>query len=177
MLTAYVKDYGPIRPDQSLAIPKEVRVALLAMDNVKLGSMKYNRSSKRSLHYRAMLQFGAQSGVRLDECTVGRSGEWDKRKISRRSLLWCINGMIVHNPSPSQLWSLSEKTRDGACVLPGCSKCDPFSTNHGGKVMFLPFKPSHAYNAATALRDIELADPVMELNIRAGTPLFQLESG
>ena len=177
MLTIYVKDFGPIRPDQSLPIPKEVLVALLALDNVKLGNMKYCRSTQQSLHYRAMLQFGAQSGVRLDECTVGRSGEWDKRKMSRRSLMWRINGSIVHSPSPSQLRSMSEKSRDGACVLPGCSKCDPFGMKHGAKVIFLPFKPGHAYNAATALRDIELADPIMELHVRSDTPLFQLASG
>ena len=91
--------------------------------------------------------------------------------------MWRINGAIVHSPSPAQLRALSEKSRDGACVLPGCSKCDPFGMKHGAKVMFLPFKPGHAYNAATALRDIELADPIMELYDRADTPLFQLDSG
>ena len=177
MLTKYVITYGPIRPDQSLAIPKPVFVALLAVDDVKLGRMQYSRRSKQGVHLRAMLQTGAQSGLRLDECSVGRSRSWDKRKISRRSLRWRIKGKIVHSPSPAQLQTLSEVDRDGACLLPGCSKCDPFGTKHGSKVIFLPFKPSHAYNAATALRDLELAEPIMELEIREQTPLFQLDTG
>ena len=69
MLTLYVKDYGPIRPDQSLPIPKAVLVALLALGNIKLGSMQYNRTTKHSLHYHAMLNLGLNlefgCGVRL----------------------------------------------------------------------------------------------------------------
>ena len=56
-------------------------------------------------------------------------------------------------------------------------KCDPFGTKHGSKVIFLPFKPSHAFNAATALRDLELEEPIMELQIREQIPLFQLDTG
>jgi integrase len=177
MLTRYVISYGPIRPDQSLAIPKPVFIALLALDDVQLGRMKYSKRSKQGVHLRAMLQTGAQSGLRLDECSVGRTRSWDKRKISRRSLRWRIKGRIVHSPSPAQLGALSEVDRDGACLLPGCSKCDPFGTKHGSKVIFLPFKPSHAFNAATALRDLELAEPIMELHLREMTPLFQLDNG
>jgi integrase len=177
MLTRYVIAYGPIRPDQSLAIPKPVFVALLALDEEKLGRMQYSKRSKQGVHFRAMLQTGAQSGLRLDECSVGRSRSWDKRKISRRSLRWRIKGQIVHSPSPAQLNALPEVDRDGACLLPGCSKCDPFGTKHGSKVIFLPFKPGHAFNAATALRDLELAEPIMELQLREQTPLFQLDSG
>ena len=177
MLTRYVIAYGPIRPDQSLAIPKPVFIALLALDDVQLGRIRYSKRSKMGVHLRAMLQTGAQSGLRLDECSVGRTRSWDKRKMSRRSLRWRIKGQIVHSPSPAQLGALSEVDRDGACLLPGCSKCDPFGTKHGSKVIFLPFKPSHAFNAATALRDLELAEPIMELQIREQTPLFQLDTG
>ena len=138
--------------------------------------MRYSKGSKQGVHFRAMLQTGAHAGVRLDECSVGRTRSWDKRKMSRRSLRWRINGKIVHSPSPAQLGALSEADRDGAALLPGCSECDPFGTERGSKVVFLPFKPSHAFNAATALRDLELAEPIMELQLREQTPLFQLDT-
>ena len=55
MLTRYVIAYGPIRPDPSLAIPKAVFVALLALDGVNLGRMRYSKGSKQGVHFRAII--------------------------------------------------------------------------------------------------------------------------
>ena len=55
LLTRYVITYGPIRPDQSLAILKPVFIALLALDEVQLGRMRYSKRSKQGIHLWAML--------------------------------------------------------------------------------------------------------------------------
>ena len=178
MLTQFVADYGPIRPDQSLPLPTPVINALLSIPSgTLLGSYTLNWTSGEGKHLRAMLETGLQSGIRLDEATVGRSHKWDKRKMSRRSLSWRINGQIFASPSPAQLSNLSEATRDGAILLPACSKCDQFGNKHGDKIMFFPFQSSHSYNACTALRDLELHRPIVDLQTRGSTPLFTLEDG
>ena len=56
LLTRYVITYGPIRPNQSFAIPKPVFIALLALDEVQLGRMRYSKRSKQGIHLLAMLQ-------------------------------------------------------------------------------------------------------------------------
>ena len=65
---------------------------------------------------------------------------------------------------------------DGACVKPATSECDRWGNKHGGKVMFLPFRPGRTWNGARALRDYELRYPVSPAN-RDTEPLFASSPG
>lgn len=43
-------------------------------------------------HIRAVLEMAAQSGVRLNKCTIGKYNDWDLSKMSKASVTWCISG-------------------------------------------------------------------------------------
>ena len=175
ILTEFVTDYGPILPDQSVPIPTPVLTAMLTLpEGTKLGSRVLCWSDLEMLSFRTSIEVGAQSGVRLDEVTVGRSNKWDKRKMSRASLTWYIAGQREAVPSLLQLQHLT--LNDGCYLLPACSKCDRWGTKHGGKAMFFPYRPTHVYNACRALRDLELAHPVPAA-ARPTTPLLVDNAG
>ena len=170
MLTLYVRQYGPIQPDKALPFPKTVLERLLNMpDGTKLGKFTLNWTSQVGRNLRAMFEMAAQSGVRLDECTTGARDEWDLSKMSMASAVWYIGGQYVHDPTPLQLRSLTE--RDGLCLTPATSKCDRWGDKHGGKIMFFPFRPTHLWNGCRAMRDRELYFPVKG-EARLTTPLF-----
>ena len=179
ILTRYVAEYGPILPDQSLPIPKPMLAALFTLPTgTKLGSRSLNLDDQGDCATKTACELAAESGCRLDELTVGQSKTWDKRKMSRASVVWFIAGQYWPSsahpfPSPTQLKSLTEV--DGACATPACSKCDRWGNKHGSKTIFLPFRPSHTYNAARALRDYELKFPCTQN--RDTTPLFQSADG
>ena len=63
-----------------------------------------------------------------------------------------------------------------ASIIPATSKCDRWGKKHGNKPIILPFRTGRAYNAAKALRDMELADPVYGQQ-RSDTPLFRDAAG
>ena len=178
MLTAHVAEYGPLLPDQSMAPPKRVITALLSIpDNTKLGRYVLHWSDPEMVDFRAMYEVSLQSGLRLDECTVGIKKCFDKRKMSRRSLMWKINNTIIISPTDTQLRSLSTAHGDGAILLPACSKTDAWGNKHGHKAMFFPFHEEHTWNAASALRTLELTRPVLSADEREQTPLFRLADG
>ena len=172
MLTAYVREFGPIQPDKALPFPKPVLERLLNMPNgTKLGKFTLQWSSQIGRNLRAMFEMAAQSGVRLDECTTGKRDEWDLSKMSRASAVWYISGQYVYDPTPSQLRGLTE--RDGLCLIPATSKCDFDGSKHGGKIMFFPFRANHMWNGCRAFRDLELHFPVRGAD-RDSTPLFSI---
>ena len=175
ILTEYVIDYGPIQPHSSVPVPLPVIEAMLALaTGTKLGSRTLDWSDEGHLSVRTAIEVGCQSGVRLDEITVGRSKKWDKRRMSRAHLTWLIAGELVPSPSRLQLQSLTAD--DGAYLRPACSKCDRWGTKHGGKPMFFPYRPQHVFNACRALRDVELHFPVRPTQ-RATTPLLTQDGG
>ena len=63
-----------------------------------------------------------------------------------------------------------------ASIAPATSKFGRWGKKHGNKPVILPFRKGRAYNAASALRDMELADPVYG-HERADTPLFREAQG
>lgn len=175
MLTAHVAEYGPLLPDQSLAPPQRVIAALLSLPNgAALGKYELDWSDPEMVDFRAMYEVSLQSGLRLDECTVGVKKTFDKRKMSRRSLMWSIDGDIVISPTAAQLQSLNEARGDGAILIPACSKTDAWGNKHGHKAMFFPFHTGHIWNAASALRTMELTRPILSVQDRELTPLFRL---
>ena len=178
MLTLHVAEYGPLLPDQSLAPPQKVIAALLSIPSgTKLGTYTLHWDDASMIDFKAMYEVSLQSGVRLDECSVGIKKKFDKRKMSRRSLMWRINGEIIVSPSAQQLLSLCERRGDGAILLPACSKMDAWGNKHGHKAMFFPFHTGHIWNAATSLRAMELDRPIVSPEERALTPLFRLADG
>ena len=70
-------------------------------DGTKLGKFTLNWTSQVGRNLRAMLEMAGQSGVRLDECTMGKRDEWDLSKMSMASAVWYIGGQYVHDPTPS----------------------------------------------------------------------------
>ena len=175
ILTEYVAEYGPILPDQALPFPKQVLAALLHLPSgTRLGSVEFDRRERAHFNTLVMFETGVETGLRLDETSISRSGVWNKSKMSRASLVWRINGIHVTNPTPEQLRCLTE--HDGACLSPATSKCDRWGNKHGHKTMFLPFRPSRTWNAARALRDMELRYPCPQAQ-RANEPLFTSAPG
>ena len=178
MLTSHVAEFGPLLPDQSLAPPKRVIEAVLNLpQGSKLGSYILNWDDDELVDFRAMYETSLQSGVRLDECAVGIKKVFDKRKMSRRHLMWLIDGETIVSPTREQLLSLNAARGDGAILIPACSKSDRWGNKHGHKAMFFPFNSVHSWNAAAALRKLELQRPILAEVDRDTTPLFRLGDG
>ena len=180
IFTEYVADFGPILPDQALPPPRQMLAAMLNLPSgTQLGSKKLDYNNQRDLSFKTMIEVGAESGVRLDECTIGTSRKWNKSKMARASLVWRIGGQLypsaVNLPaSPQQLRDLTED--DCGALSPATSKCDRWGNKHGHKTIFLPFRPNHIWNGARALRDYELAFPCHPEQ-RSNTPLFESSPG
>ena len=175
MLTSHVAEFGPLLPDQSLAPPKPVITALLNLPNgTKLGSYTLQWDDHDMVDFRAMYEVSLQSGVRLEEVSVGIKRIFDKRKMSRRSLMWQINGQVVISPTLDQLKTLQADRNDGAILIPACSKADRWGNKHGHKAMFFPYNPNHTWNAASALRNMEITRPILLAADREQAPLFRL---
>ena len=180
ILTAYVAEYGPILPAESLPYSKPMLAAMLTLPSgTQLGSKTLNRSDRSHIAVLRSCEVSAESGVRLEELAIGNKKEWDLSKMSRASVVWRIQGDYypsLSNPQPTRQQLLDMTEADGACLSPATSKCDRWGNKHGRKTIFLPYRPNHVWNGARALRDNELAYPC-DVQQRAQEPLFAEADG
>ena len=112
-----------------------------------------------------------RGGWRLAEWVYHNSGE--TMYITRDDLWWRINGRMVTDPEPEDLYKL--RVGDCAFLAPPRAKPDQMGEIHCPFPVTLPFDGS-ADNAAAALRDIELRFPCRgpERKVR---PVIATESG
>jgi len=120
--------------------------------------------------FRACLAVGKAAGARRDEVSLPDDATFYPSRASRAPLTWRLNGIVVAAPSTEQLRGLT--TGDAAIFTPPPSKADPFGLHFGNKPIWLPVTSAPG-NAASALRDSELAVPVDAARRRV-TPLFGL---
>ena len=148
-----MRTYGPIQPDKALPFTRDILRQLLCFpDNTRLGRFTLSKSTQLAMSFFAMIEAGAESGLRLDECSVSAVRDWDMSKMSRASVVYYFGKTRVYviDPEPWQLRSMTPV--DGVCVMPATSKCDFDGSKHGGKLIFLPFRANHIWNGARAIR-------------------------
>lgn len=172
MLRKHVAIFGPLQPDPALPFTTGILKQLLSFpSHTKFGRFTLDWGTNLGLSLRAMFEVAAQTGLRLDECTINRE-DFNFSKMTKASVVYRIGGNFVKDPDPVQLRSMT--SADGACLSPACSKCDPTGAIHGGKIMFLPFRPDHAWNGCRALVNLELQYPTRGAD-RHFTPLFNAD--
>jgi hypothetical protein len=117
----------------------------------------------------AMIALHYQSGLRKGEST-SQTQTLSKKDMSRASLTWLIDGVVVVAPTRMQLLGMVGG-RDFAVVKPPPSKCDTHGITWGSKLMYFLYDEAQHAGAARALRQLELRLPVSDNN-RRRTPLF-----
>ena len=142
-------------------------------DTTRLGQTILDWHSALGVSLRAMLCTAFSGGFRKSELALPAGAEFDRMRISRASLKWRINGVLISAPTPAQLDSLS--AGDYAIVIPPPSKADPFGVFFGGRPIYFPYVANSSINAATALAQLERVLPVAS-ELRAKTPLFVMGS-
>ena len=175
MLVEHVDTHGPITVDRQHPFTMHVLAAMFRIpDGTPLGSYTLQKTSPEGANLFALFSLAPESGTRGDEVTVNGT-DWTKRKMSKASLSWHVQGQIYTRGAPPEvLKNLDEDCY--ASITPATSKCDRWGKKHGNKPIILPFRKGRAYNAATALRDMELADPVYGQE-RELAPLFRNAQG
>ena len=171
MLVEHVDTHGPITLDQQHPFTMNLLAAMFNVpSNTRLGDYTLLKDSPEGANLWALFQLAPESGTRCDEVTISDE-VWTKRKMSKASLSWHIEGVLyTRGAPPDKLRGMSEA--DYAVLKPATSKCDRWGKKHGNQPIILPFRLSRAYNAAKALRDMELADPIYGED-RAEAPLFR----
>jgi len=175
MLVEHVDTHGPITVDRQHPFTMNVLAAMFRIpDGTPLGSYTLQKTTPEGANLFALFNLAPESGTRGDEVTVN-STDWTKRKMSKASLSWHVQGQIYTRGAPPEvLRNLDEDCY--ASITPATSKCDRWGKKHGNKPIILPFRKGRAYNAATALRDMELADPIYGQE-RELAPLFRNAHG
>ena len=175
MLVEHVDTHGPITVDRQHPLTKKLLSAMFSVPTgTKMRSYIMDRQTQEGANLWALFNLAPESGTRGDEVTVNNAA-WTKRKMSKGSLAWHINGVVYTMGAPPDKLKQIQQT-DYAVITPATSKCDRWGKKHGNKPIVLPFRNNRAYNAAKALRDMELADPVYGQE-RFDTPLFRNTQG
>ena len=105
--------------------------------------------------FKAAVCLAAATGMRIDEFTC--NARWTKKDGARSHLSWIFQGRHYKSLSRVQLMQLG--WGDTAVVIPVPAKADRHLKYFGSKPMYFPFGDS-TFNAAAALRDLELSFPV-----------------
>jgi hypothetical protein len=177
-MMARVRDeYADSHPDLLLPKRKEPfdRAVIEGISNVRSGSVRYAGQpliweSPVGKSLWALFCTLLVTGFRKSE--VARRSGTDAHPIAMRgNLTFRVRGQYLDAPSPAQLASMQV----GDCVLirPPPSKADQFGTVWGASPIYLAWG-CEPRNAARALVEMELADPISTVEQRRVTPLFAL---
>lgn len=118
---------------------------------------------------RALLNTLRHAGARKADLIPPEPEEFDRSRVARANVRYVIRGVVISDPTPSQLRSM--RTGDRALMRPGATKADHAGMSFGDKDIPLPFDRADPGNAAAALVDLELALPVHGQS-RDSTPMF-----
>jgi hypothetical protein len=172
MMHDYCTEHGPesLLPQRKSPFMHWMVLELLAICRLpgsKIGVRSVDPGSRFWVCLVALIALMAQSGFRKAEVTA--RGAFTKKNMSRASLYWIIDGVVVRSPTESQLRNL--RPGDYAAITPPPAKADQFGAVYGGLPVYLPFSHATALCAARELQQLELSWPVSGPERRA-TPLF-----
>ncbi|MEM8601387.1 MAG: hypothetical protein AAGF99_15835 [Bacteroidota bacterium] len=122
--------------------------------------------------WRAWICVMSQTGFRKNETSLPNNSTWTRSRIARASLTWRVRGVDVASLTDPQLRAL--QPGDYAVLKPPAAKNDPFCLIFGDKPIYLPFDAACPFNAAAALRNLELVHPLAPPQ-RRDTPLFTVD--
>mgnify|MGYP006903411156 CR=1 FL=1 len=149
------------------------RIIAIAVDGcVTIGTHVWVDTCHAVFIFRRLVAFMIYTAFRLGEIVAHSSGEI--MFLTRSSVKWRINGVIVSEPTRAQMLGLRPGV-DSAFVSPPRSKPDQWGEVHCPFPVHLTFT-FEADNAAAALRDIQLRSPCAG-ELRDTTPLFADERG
>ena len=131
-------------------------------------------SSWFGLNLAAMLCVAASGGFRKAELCLDQNTEFDAMHMSRASLFWVINGVVVRCPTVAQLQNLQVGDKAGLLACP--AKNDPWGCFFMPHPLFFNFLEGKPDNTAARLRDMVIGCPVPPGLMRS-TPLFTLGPG
>jgi hypothetical protein len=171
--TAHIKEHGSecLLPGRMEPLgPSLVRSILSTPEGTKLGNKVLDWSTPLFLSLGAMIALGSGTGFRKAEVALPNGFALDDRRLHRSSLLWEIDGILVVDPTPEMLDSMTP-LRDKAVIKPPRSKGDQDNTKWGAHPIYQIYDPSDPANAAAWLRRLELRFPRRGA-LRRSTPLF-----
>lgn len=168
----YCERHGPesLLPHRKSPYQHWMVVALLDLCRAKDSLLGTRRVQPESIFWTsltALIAVMAQSGLRKAEVTSSKG--FGKKDMSRASLYWVIQEVVVRSPTLAQLLGL--KPGDYAALTPPPAKADQFGAIYGGLPMYFPFDATTPLCAARELQRLELRWPVSGLE-RRSTPLF-----
>ena len=120
-------------------------------DGTQMGRYTWDGRQQLTRNVKALLATLWRTGMRLGDVIGSDSGE--QTYTTWEEVAWCIDGVIVADPTPAQLRSL--KPGDMARISSGRTKTDQFGIAWCPLSTPLPFRDSEL-NAARLLRDLAL---------------------
>jgi hypothetical protein len=149
-----------------------IKINQIPLDGRSVGGLTWSDSVHLVFTFRRLNRFLIRTAFRLGEIVSHTSGEI--MYLTRASVVWRINGMLVADPTVTQLTSMMPG-RDGCLVSPPRSKPDQWAEMHCPFTIFLLLSTSPEC-ACGAVRDIEIARPCQGA-AREATALFADERG
>ena len=169
----YVRAHGTaaLMPTRKEPLKKEHLSAMYRVaDGTPLrGSRKVLWASTYFASWRAFVNTTRTTGNRKADLLEISASTFARDSMSRANLKWRIGGVVYAEAAREDLAHLAPG--DAAVLIPGCSKADPFALHFGSSPMYLPYAHDDNTNAASALRDLEMAVPVSGQR-RPHVPLF-----
>jgi len=149
--------------------------------SVAAGTNLHNRTCPRlewgswfGLNLKAMICVSASGAFRKAEVSLAAGVDFDAMHMSRASLFWIIDDVVVRCPSDAQLRALKEGDKAGLLACP--AKNDPWGCFFMPHPLFFNFHSGQLDNTAAALRDLALGCPVAPHLMRS-TPMFSSAPG
>ena len=158
----YVRAHGTaaLMPTRKEPLKKEHLSAMYRVADGTLlrGSRKVLWASAYFASWRAFVNTTRTTGNRKADLLEISDSTFARDSMSRANLKWRIGGVVYAEAAREDLARLAPG--DAAVLIPGCSKADPFALHFGSSPMYLPYAHDDNTNAASALRDLEMAVPV-----------------
>jgi hypothetical protein len=167
LIQLFIREHGPeaLIPRRKAPLTFSIFQALIALQSVTVGSMRWSSDSVLGVSTIAMMCLLWSSGFRKAEIVDNAKGSY----LTRASLRWFINGTYVSTPNALHF----QQMREGVSyveVWPKQSKCDATGEIWGGQKTFHTYHKRPG-NCCAALAALEQRFPV-EASERDQTALF-----